>query len=192
MLTMTIVNNFDREIRKWRDLSTEEQDNVISQALERCYARGMHTTIYEPMGWLLRAARLIKLEELRRRKEDRKRLAEFCERWTVDRWLNGKPIDREPNLLAVDTSHNDSAEPASILAIRDALESLTANQRQVVELCFLGDLMPADAGRRLSMERSTTKSHLVRARNKLRSNSTLRAIASRSNQGKNPRQDNDT
>jgi DNA-directed RNA polymerase specialized sigma24 family protein len=54
------------------------------------------------------------------------------------------------------------------LPIGILLASLSASQRQVVELCDLGNISEADAARQLGISRSTAKSHHRRAHNCLR------------------------
>ncbi|MDB5345976.1 MAG: hypothetical protein JWP89_4353 [Schlesneria sp.] len=62
------------------------------------------------------------------------------------------------------------------IACRRALETLLPIDRKLVELCVIDGLYPAEAGRILSLGRSTTKSRLERVLQKLRTNSTLRLL----------------
>ena len=175
MITAKHVNDFEREVRKWRILSTEEQDNVISKALELFHVKEAGSAIHEPVAWLLRTATFVRKEELRRRNQSRKSFAELCERWTPDRRINGIPVGREIKFQRTGPSQLDRSGTISV-ACQQALESLTTNERNVAELCWIVGLMPSEAGRILSMGRSTTKSHKVRAGMKLRNNHLLLAI----------------
>lgn len=179
MITANQVDDFAREVRKWRTLSTEEQENVISKALELFHTKGSAAEIREPVRWLLRAAKWIRREELRHRKQYRERFAELCECLIPDRRRNGKPVGRETATESIESLHVNRSETSHSRACRQALESLTVKERQVVELCDIAGFMPAEAGRILSMGRSTTKSHLTRAHKKLLSNRPLYEVVER-------------
>jgi RNA polymerase sigma-70 factor, ECF subfamily len=53
-------------------------------------------------------------------------------------------------------------------AVIDAVRALPKSQREVVELCLLGDLSVADAAALLAVAEVTVRSHLSRARARLR------------------------
>lgn len=57
---------------------------------------------------------------------------------------------------------------ARLRAVIDAVRTLPRAQRQVVELCLLGDLPIADAAALLEVAEVTVRSHLSRARAGLR------------------------
>lgn len=177
MITTQEIADFTQRVHGWGCLSTEEQENVVSVALERFWKKDQQEKIRKPTFWLLEAAKRIKLEVLRRRREDSKEFAEFCEPWIPDRHLNGKLVEHCVEQKSSQSGHF-IAQAERSAACREALESLTTDERQVVELCIEG-VKPAEAGRILSIGRSTTKSHWDRARKKLRTNPTLGAIVAR-------------
>lgn len=177
MITTMERDEFVRKIEGW-SLSIEDQENVISNALERCELKSRNASIPNRVGWLLEAASLIKREIARERKRREKTHSAFIELHVIDRHRNGVPS----GLPRVTTRE---AEPFGGRSEREQicheiLDSLSPIDRQIAELCVIQGLQPAEAGRLLSLSRSTTKSRRDRLILKLRSNPTLQRLISSS------------
>lgn len=173
MITALERDEFIQKIGTWQFLSIEEQENVVSKALERYDQKSRLKSIPNAPGWLLRAAEKIKHEELRERRKRNREVDGLYELRCSDRRTNGSSDERSS---AISRSESPPLPTQFEIACRSALEMLPPIDRKIVELCVIDGLYPAEAGRILSLGRSTTKSRLERALQKLRANSTLRQL----------------
>ena len=172
MITTSELDEFVRKIEAWWFLSVEEQENVVSKALERYDQKSRTELIPNRVGRLLIAASLIKHEVGRERKKWEQPISAITEARSIDRRKNGIPIGREREASQLD------APSERELACQQVLGSLSPIDRQIAELCGIQGLQPAEAGRCLSLSRSNAKSRWDRLRAKLRLNPTLQQAVS--------------
>jgi DNA-binding CsgD family transcriptional regulator len=176
MITTSERDEFVRKIGAWRFLGVEEQENVVSMALERYDQKSRTESIPNRVGWLLSAASLIKHEVGRERKKWEETISAIIEARSVDRRKNGVPIGCE-RAVSEEASQLDGPSERE-LACQRVLDSLSPIDRQIAELCGIQGLQPAEAGRFLSLSRSTAKSRWERLRAKLRLDPTLQHVVS--------------
>ncbi|HEY4263449.1 MAG TPA: sigma-70 family RNA polymerase sigma factor [Schlesneria sp.] len=186
MITALQIDEFVSEVQHWRKLATTEQDDVIGEALDRYLAKQMEfdesgatlhskAQIDNPVGWLLRCARLITFELRRHRDNEREMFIEYCGGMYQDRRVNGKAMHVEATWSDSEIDF-DAARTSQLSVCNQALQSLTPDEQQVANLCFIEELMPAEVGRIMSTSRSTTKARRERIRRKLQSNPMLRQL----------------
>lgn len=178
MITTLERDEFVRKVEGWRGLCIEDQENVISNALERCELKSRNGSIPNRVGWLLGAASLIKREVGRVRKRREKTHSAIIEIHAIDRHRNGAPTGL-PRAATPGAERFDGRSEREQIC-REVLDSLSPIDRQIAELCVIQGLQPAEAGRLLSLSRSTTKSRRDRLILKLRSNPTLQQLISSS------------
>ena len=176
MITTWERDEFVRKIQAWKCLGVEEQDNVISKALERYLLASQSEVISMPVRWLLSAAKLIKHEVHRERQKRNEKFAAFVEPRSLDRHKNGVPFVRDR--VATQDALTIEGATRCELACQQVLDALSPMEREIVELCGIQGIQPAEASRLLSLGRSTTKSRWERLRAKLFLNATLQEAVS--------------
>ena len=175
-ITKNEFASFDQTVRGWNHLNSEDQDEIISRSLERYESKCRVYAISRPVRWLLRTASKVRLEILRERQKRLNLIVAIKESATCDRWLNGKLLFMDQT--EVEEQSENECLSSIRLVVQSVLNHLSPLDRQIAELCGVICLKPAEAGRRLSMCRSTVKSRWNRLQKRLRQNPDLQAAIS--------------
>lgn len=176
MISTTERNEFVRKIESWRCLNAEEQDIVISDALTRCEMNPNRRRTEHRIRWLMGAASNVKKEVGRAKKQRERTRSAIIEIHAIDRRQNGYPLGLPRRPTQCVESLDCHSEQEQIC--REVLNSLSPLDRQIIDLCVMQGLQPAEAGRILSLSRSTTKSRRDRLLLRLKKNTMLQKLIS--------------
>lgn len=148
-LIRTSVQSFLEKLASW-PLRGNEVDEIGAEVLFKFFRKLEQGPVREPVGWMLKAAALI-------RKSRHRRLQDLRE----------VPLD--PGRIESRTSSGPLRLPPAIRSeIAKALDSLSVQQRQAATLCFIQGLTALQAAKEMGVPLNTMKSWLRRARTHLR------------------------
>lgn len=163
------IDAFRSEVEKWRSrFNTDERDEIVSETLTsfaKAHCAGQQ--ILKPSRWLLSAAKFV-AKNLRRKwaEERRSRIQYLNDKIVADARQGrlGKPIHRGAISQKADLGNCDAKANA---AVATALARLSEDQREIVRLCIVGEYKVSEAADILGVCRSTAKSWLDRAKERL-------------------------
>lgn len=133
-----------------------EADDLCQEAIARAIERAEQSTADDPSGWILRLTTRVCLDQLRRRKVER-RVNELVDPLDVADMVAGEERSSDPEratILREDVRY----------AIIVALQRLTPRQRSAIILRDVCDCPLADVAETLELDENSTKALLHRAR----------------------------
>jgi DNA-directed RNA polymerase specialized sigma24 family protein len=151
-ITRTEFSRFQTAVERWRrKLSAEERDEVIQQAAHAFCKRFPERGICSrPVNWLIKSARILASELVRKRIERR-----------------GHEQAIESELLKHVPDRAPAADAAWRPVVEVALSELPEDERWAVLNCDMLDLTVAEAARERRVSRSTMFCWRQRGRNRL-------------------------
>lgn len=160
-ITQAEFSNFQAALERWhRTLSAEERCEVIQEsALAFCKRFPESGLCNRPIHWLIKSARILASELVRKRIERRE-----CESAI------------EPDRLQCLPVHEPAANSTLRSLIEVALDELPEHERWAVVNCDMLEVTVADAARERRVSRSTVFSWRQRGRDRLRKNPFLQNI----------------
>ena len=174
MIRNEVIEKFSKDVHRWRELTSTEQDEVVSVALttfSRKVSEGEQ--FKKPLNFLFKAARKLKMKAFERRvacqAKDEKYRAQFAP-------------DRHRGSVAF-RSHSPVEEVVEASPVHLDLDSsptwhgLPPLHKELFRLVVVEELPVATAARKIGESRSTAKSWLQRDKQKLSCDERLRQLA---------------